>query len=198
MEQVSLELLADKLNRFLHRQERVLICVPGQSGTALAEAVEGCGGVAVTLGTDLRWKNLLRQAFSSHASAVIGSPEILLGLRKVAKATMTPLYIRNVVLPDGQPPVWMREGIGRGLDCRIWEAEALPREPQDEGRTVLRDRLLSWSGILDFRVRRTECGNDLEIVSFPGEKLPKLPSCAKLTLRSWNPEKDMPFSWETP
>ncbi|MDD6200857.1 MAG: hypothetical protein PUB93_06280 [Firmicutes bacterium] len=197
MEQATLErLLSDKLNRFLHRQERVLICAPGQAGEALAEAVEGCGGKPVTLGADLRWKSLLRLAFSSRASAVIGSAEILLGLRKVAKATMTPLFIRNVVLPEGQSPGWMREDISRGLDCRIWEADALPREPLDEGQTILQERLLSWSGILDFRIRQTESGSDLEVVSFSGEKLPRLPSCAKLTLRSWDPERDIPFCWE--
>ena len=36
-------------------------------------------------------------------------------------------------------------------------------------------------------------GLELEIVKFPGEKLPKLPDCAKLILRSWNPELDEPF-----
>ena len=45
-------------------------------------------------------------------------------------------------------------------------------------------------------------GLELEIVTFPGEKLPVLPSSAKQVIRSWDPEKDIPFglipSWENP
>lgn len=60
-------------------------------------------------------------------------------------------------------------------------------------RDFFEKRLLDWSSILDYRLRVTEYGTDLEIVIFPGELLPKLPSSAKLTLRPWNPEKDVPF-----
>ena len=57
----------------------------------------------------------------------------------------------------------------------------------------LEERLLSWSSVLDYRAVQTESGINLEVVVFPGEKLPKLPSCAKLEVRSWDPEKDIPF-----
>ena len=57
----------------------------------------------------------------------------------------------------------------------------------------LEERLLSWSSVLDYRVEHTESGINLELVVFPGEKLPKLPTCAKLTVRSWNPQEDIPF-----
>ena len=57
----------------------------------------------------------------------------------------------------------------------------------------LEERLLSWSSVLDYRAVQTESGINLELVVFPGEKLPKLPSCAKLEIRSWNPEEDIPF-----
>lgn len=56
------------------------------------------------------------------------------------------------------------------------------------------ESLLQWSSILDCRVEMTEYGLELEVVVFPGEKLPKLPSCAKLIVRPWNPEKDIPIS----
>lgn len=56
----------------------------------------------------------------------------------------------------------------------------------------LGESLHYWSSILDCRVEKTECG--LELVVFQGEKLPKLPSLAKLVVRSWNPAVDEPFS----
>ena len=57
----------------------------------------------------------------------------------------------------------------------------------------LQERLLTWSSVLDYRATHTESGLNLELVVFPGELLPKLPSCAKLTVRTWDPEKDIPF-----
>jgi len=74
--------------------------------------------------------------------------------------------------------------------------------------TQIYEQLYSWTSILDCYVVKGAYGLELEIVKFPGEKLPKLPDCAKLILRSWNPELDEPFcvlsdlkntdlSWET-
>lgn len=60
-------------------------------------------------------------------------------------------------------------------------------------KSMLEERFLAWSSILDYRARLTESGIDLELVVFPGESLPKLPSCAKLTVRPWDPEVDIPF-----
>lgn len=60
-------------------------------------------------------------------------------------------------------------------------------------KTMLEQRFLAWSSVLDYRARQTESGIALELVVFPGESLPKLPSCAKLTIRSWDPEQDIPF-----
>ena len=53
--------------------------------------------------------------------------------------------------------------------------------------------LMSWTSILDCRLRRDEFGVNMEIVTFAGEKLPKLPSCARRVVRNWNPDKDEPF-----
>ena len=58
------------------------------------------------------------------------------------------------------------------------------------------DLLLTWSSILDYQAIQTKNGVDLQVVVFPGEKLPHLPSCAKLSLRSWEPEKDVPFFYQ--
>lgn len=63
-----------------------------------------------------------------------------------------------------------------------------------EELSQLGESLLYWSSILDCRIDRTECGLELELVVFPGEKLPKLPSAAKLTVRPFNPETDVPFA----
>ena len=57
----------------------------------------------------------------------------------------------------------------------------------------LKQDLLSWASVLDYRARVDENGLDLEIVVFPGEQLPMLPNCAKLLVRAWNPDTDIPF-----
>ena len=64
-------------------------------------------------------------------------------------------------------------------------------------RTILREQLesdlLSWSSVLDYRLEYTEFGTALELVVFPGEAIPQLPSFAKQTVRLWNPAEDIPF-----
>lgn len=57
----------------------------------------------------------------------------------------------------------------------------------------LGESLHHWSSILDCHLSNTGYGLELEMVVFPGEKLPKLPNCAKLVIRPWNPETDVPF-----
>lgn len=59
---------------------------------------------------------------------------------------------------------------------------------------VLSGHLHRWTSILDCRVTRGFYGLELEIVTFPGEKLPMLPSCAKQVVRPWDPETEIPFS----
>lgn len=55
------------------------------------------------------------------------------------------------------------------------------------------DSLHRWSSILDCRIERTEYGLDMELVVFKGEKLPKLPAAAKMTVRAFDPDTDAPF-----
>ncbi len=50
----------------------------------------------------------------------------------------------------------------------------------------------TWTSILDAYLFRGECGLELELVTFPGEKLPKFPTVAKLIVRPWDPERDVP------
>lgn len=58
---------------------------------------------------------------------------------------------------------------------------------------VMEEKFLDWSSILDYRATHTDGGLRLELVVFPGEPLPELPSCAQLVIRTWNPERDIPF-----
>lgn len=51
-----------------------------------------------------------------------------------------------------------------------------------------------WGSILDCKIFNTGRGLEVELVVFPGEKLPKIPNCAKLLVRAWNPETDEPFT----
>lgn len=57
--------------------------------------------------------------------------------------------------------------------------------------------LQSWTSILDAHLAKTESGLQIEIVAFPGEKLPKLPTAAKLVIRPYDPRTDQPF-WYDP
>lgn len=63
-------------------------------------------------------------------------------------------------------------------------------------RAMLEERFLAWSSVLDYRAEYTEYGTALELVVFPGESIPKLPNVAKLNVRPWDPEKDIPFCME--
>lgn len=63
----------------------------------------------------------------------------------------------------------------------------------DESLSHLGEELHKWTSILDCRLAKAGYGLELEMVVFPGEKLPKLPSCAKLLVRPWNPDVDEPF-----
>lgn len=270
--------LADHMG-FLMEGERVLICFPkhkpGSIGALFEQAVRHLGAVPVFWEGDLRWKALLRLAFSIRARTVIGPPLITLGLTKLARANGTPLHIHNVVSAGYPCKEWMVSGIMKGLDCKMWGFYSLSTSPVVLGATCpqrskfhIRDteyaveildakgkplpvgetgeiviyqkqhpevrlttgeygrlenaqcacgcagpqlsdvhlekdadqdllnlgiELLSWSSILDCRLEKGPYGLEMELVTFPGEKLPKLPSCAKQIIRPWDPEKDFPF-----
>lgn len=61
----------------------------------------------------------------------------------------------------------------------------------------LSQELLSWTSILDCYLLKSEAGLEVEIVAFPGEKMPRLPSAAKLLVRPYNPKTDEPL-WFIP
>ena len=273
----AISYLQEHISAFLRKNDRVLICfvnTPGHFGSLMEQAVLRCGGIPV-IPADLKWKTLLKEAFSNRCTAIVGTPLLVLGLTKLAKRMRTPLYARNVVLAGYPSANWMIEGIRKGLDCAIWGCydpgagvvvggfscdgsgsihlrsekygvdivdEAGKSVPQGElGEVVLYpvqapevrlhtgdfarlnsepcpcgcqtprlldfdvvrgvdpvlselgEQLQRWTSVLDCRLFRNEYGVELEIVTFPGEKLPKLPSCAKLVIRNWDPETDVPF-----
>lgn len=275
----SVEYVASNLAQFLKRQEQVIICFPrgefGRLGEIFTRAVCKAGAIPLVWGPDFRWKSLLRLAFNSRATVIIGPPLVILGLSKLVRATGTPLNIRNVVTAGYPCPDWMIDGIIQGLDCETWgcftpgagavvggfscrhgrgihlrqeayrvhivddRGETVP--PGSAGRVVvspagiptvsyptldggrlddgvcdcgdptprlvditfgcrqagdieaLNHELQSWTSILDCRLVRGIYGLEMELVVFPGEKLPKLPTCAKRIIRRWDPERDEPF-----
>lgn len=66
-------------------------------------------------------------------------------------------------------------------------------EFQDSHLMKCAEKILLWSSVLDCVFKKTIHGLELEVVCFPGERLPKFPGCAKLQVRSWNPEQDCPM-----
>lgn len=63
----------------------------------------------------------------------------------------------------------------------------------DPDLDALAHELLSWTSILDCHLKRGECGLEIEIVCFQGEKLPPIPTAARLLIRHWNPQADEPL-----
>lgn len=63
----------------------------------------------------------------------------------------------------------------------------------DSMLSKLGEELHRWTSILDCRLEECGYGLELEMVVFPGEKLPKLPSFAKMVIRPWDLETDEPF-----
>lgn len=274
--------LSDKLS-FLKKGEDVLICFrdhrENSIGWLMEQAVLRCGAVPVLWGEDHRWKNLLRLAFSTRATTVIGLPLIVLGLCKLARHNGTPLYIRNVVTAGYPCLDWMIDGIRSGLDCESWgcfgpgtgavvagfscgrslgvhlrsdvygvdiaDESGRPVPPGQLGEMILYpklapevrcelgenarldpsmcdcgsdevrlldlqpgrstnleleqlgERIHSWTSVLDCSIRKSDYGLELELVIFPGEKLPELPNCAKQVIRPWCPDTDEPL-WYQP
>ena len=273
----SIAYLYDRLRRFLRKRERVLILFDKHANDnckILEEALRRCECIPMWIGGDRRWVTLLKTAFTSRCTCLVGSPLTLLGLSKLAKYMDTPLYVKNVLMAGYPTTKWLVNGVCQGLDCMAWgcfdpgpgsmisgftcsqldgvhiretifgvdivdeQDHVLPRgefgrvvlylkeDPSvrfavgDVGRIetaacscgstsskiidmdVVKDNpalsdlgesLHLWSSILDCRMEKTEYGLELEMVVFPGEKLPKLPTAAKLVVRPFNPETDEPF-----
>lgn len=64
---------------------------------------------------------------------------------------------------------------------------------RDPDLDALAHHLMSWTSVLDCHVAKGPFGLEIEVVCFQGEKLPKLPTAAKLIVRPWNPQTDVPL-----
>lgn len=201
-DEMQRSVIEEKLNSILRRRHRVLILLPPSEQNlihSIAQAVDACGCVPVIPEDDYRWKTLLRLAFVERTETVVGTTQLIMGLLKVAKATNTPLFIHDVIL-CGEEKMWMQDDLRRSLDCRIWNlAQRLKQRIEADKYThsmhnELEDMLLGCPDVLDYSMDITECGNALEVVILNNQKMTVLPSCAKLLIRKWNPEIDVPFS----
>ena len=85
-----------------------------------------------------------------------------------------------------QSPCACGNSSDRMLDMR-------PGPGVDPDLVELGQQLHSWTSVLDCRAKKTEFGLELELMVFPGEKLPKLPTAAKLVIKPWDPKHDTPF-----
>lgn len=281
--EASIAYLAHHLGLFLRQREHVLICFQtrekGGIGWLMEQAVLRCNAIPHVWGEDNRWWALLRMAFVTKSTCIIGAPLLVLGLTKLKKAYSTPLYIRKVIIAGYPCLQWMIDGIVKGLDCEMggcfglgrtgviagfacghsWgvhlredvygvdivdeKGRSLPEGETGEivlypkkkpelrvktgenarlvltpcecgckaprimdftpGRTegdktllTLGEELQSWTSILDCKLNRSEYGLEIELVVFPGEKLPKLPSAAKMHIHNFDPETERPFFYD--
>ena len=185
------------LHQVLRPHDKVLLCHTPALELLAKEAVAvsaDVGASVVHWDTQRNWQGLLRRIFSQWITVLIGDPRIILGIAKVARATGTPLPVRKVVLLGQSCEPWLLKGIRDSLDAKIYTC-GFPgmEDPEDPLLRQLDEMLLSWSSVLDYRARRTEQGLCLKIIVFPGHPLPRLPSGANVTVRSWVPKTDAPF-----
>ena len=64
---------------------------------------------------------------------------------------------------------------------------------RDSDLDALAHHLMSWTSILDCHVKKGPLGLELEVICFQGEKLPPLPTAARLVVRPWDPGSDTPL-----
>lgn len=191
------------LKKIICPGERVLICLPElyypQMCVIAERAVWAAGGDCTIWEGDLRWKTLMKQLFFYRTKTIIAPPMLAIELSKLSKVTGTPLFIRNVI-PAGFPCIlWMEEEIRKGLDCNVFRCEYLENTPEyadaDPELIQIAQELLTWNSVLDCSLKKGFYGLEMEIIFFPGEKQPKLPSCAKRILKKWDPDTDCPLWW---
>lgn len=177
----------------LYPKQVVLICFPEPEQTKWAsDLVTECGATPVIYGEDLRWKALLTLAFSTRASTVIGDPQMVLGLSKLARCYGMPLKIRHAFLVGRAHGDWLREGVQQGLDCTVTDL-ALEDDGREADLQTLEEHLLCWTSVLDCALHKGSFGLEIHLLTFAGEKIPRIPTCARLVMRPWAPEGDIPM-----
>lgn len=128
-QEATIGYLAEHLGRFLRPRENVFICFQNQEkgglGWLMEQAVLRCNGVPHVWGEDRRWKAMLRMAFITKSTTIIGAPLLVLGLIKLKKTYETPLYVRKVITAGYPSMQWMIDGIVKGFDCEMGGCYAL-------------------------------------------------------------------------
>ena len=108
----------------------------------------------------------------------------------------------EIVLYSGRDPqIRLPLGEGGRIDrspckCGCTSPRLMDIQPgrrEDSDLAQLGQYLHSWTSVLDCRLAKGKYGMEMEMIVFPGEKLPKLPSAAKQIIRPWDPKHDMPF-----
>ena len=127
------------------------------------------------------WKDLFRLGFSNRATVVIGQARIVQGLYKLVHFYRISLKIKHAVVLCGEQDDWMFGDIASGLDCRVYPV-TVPEDDRNESIRKLERELLAWTSILDCHAQTGESGLELKVVYFLGERMPLLPSCAKLQM----------------
>lgn len=193
--------ISEVLSYVIAPTDKVLVCLSVLDTSLNAEeitaAVERAGGKAILWSQDQRWKTLLRMAFESRAKTIVGSAESLLALAKLSKFSHIPLNIYHAVVLDADGRGWMLNSIATELDCRVFSGigeEWEPKRPIASNLEYRMTDLMKWESVLDCKAYRSTSGLVMEVVCLQGGQLPKLPSCAKMVLRNWNPDFDMPMS----
>lgn len=276
----SVKYLTERFS-FIGPSDFVLICLPNSDpygiGAIVREACTARGAKSRFWGEDLRWNTLLKIAFLSRATVIVGLPLVMLGLSKLARSSRTPLSVRSIVLSGYPCYDWMAEGIQNNLDCNLYGCYAIGSGPllagfscrcnygihvrSDQYGLEIVDRkanrlppgkvgevilypienpslqydtlaigemsygscacgskepllvninpgyhldpdivrlgaeMVRWNSVLDFRCSKGEYGLEIEVITLPGEKRPEIPGCAKLMIRNWDPETDIPMRY---
>lgn len=106
-----------------------------------------------------------------------------------------------VLYPKADPQIRCELGENARLDlsacvCGSGEIRLMDMRPgktTDPDLESLGEMIFSWTSVLDCYLRKGDYGLEIELVVFPGEKLPMLPTCAKQVVRPWCPETDEPL-----
>ena len=176
------EKVVEMIENLIQPNTPVLICPAEEEYVRELEMlVRRKDGIPLIPKKGYAWKDLFRLAFSNRASVAIGQARIVQGLYKLVHFYRISLKIKHAVVLCGPQDDWMFGDIASGLDCRVYPV-VMPEKDGNESILRLERELLAWTSILDCHAVAGESGLELKVVYFLGERMPLLPSCAKLQM----------------
>lgn len=123
---------------------------------------------------------------------IVASNEMLLPAGEKGEMILYPKDSPHLRLAMGEQAILVTEPCLCGSPAsRLMDLS--PGAEVDRDLMELGQQLQSWTSVLDCRIKRGIYGLEMELIVFPGEKLPKLPSAAKQVIRPWDPKHDTPF-----